>query len=146
MGWMHDILKYIEQDPIHRAYHHGKITFGMMYAYSENFVLAFSHDEVVHLKKSMLDKMPGDVWQKFANLRLLYGFMYGHPGKKLLFMGQEFGQWREWNHDASLDWELLQIPEHRGLHDWVHDLNLLYRTKPQLHELDYDPKGFEWID
>jgi 1,4-alpha-glucan branching enzyme len=146
MGWMHDILDYMEQDPIHRSYHHNKLTFGMMYAFSENFVLAFSHDEVVHLKKSMLGKMPGDDWQKFANLRLLYGFMTGHPGKKLLFMGGEFGQWREWNHDRDLEWELLQIPEHRGLQKWVKDLNHLYSSVPALHEINFHPEGFEWID
>lgn len=146
MGWMHDVLDYIEQDPIYRAYHHNKLTFGLMYAFSENFLLPFSHDEVVHLKKSMLDKMPGDLWQKFANLRLLYGFMTGHPGKKLLFMGGEFGQWKEWNHDASLEWHLLDRPEHRGLQHWVEDLNALYNTTPELHELDFDPAGFEWID
>ncbi|MCI0616938.1 1,4-alpha-glucan branching protein GlgB, partial [bacterium] len=115
MGWMHDTLDYFENDPIHRSYHHNKLTFGMMYAFSENFILPFSHDEVVHLKRSMLDKMPGDYWQKCANLRLLYGFMYGHPGKKLLFMGGEIGQWREWNHDTALDWHLLDHPMHSGL-------------------------------
>ena len=146
MGWMHDVLDYIEKDPIYRGYHHNKLTFGLMYAFSENFLLAFSHDEVVHLKKSMIDKMPGDLWQKFANLRLLYGFMTGHPGKKLLFMGGEFGQWKEWNHDASLEWHLVDRPEHRGLQHWVEDLNALYNITPELHELDFDPSGFEWID
>jgi 1,4-alpha-glucan branching enzyme len=146
MGWMHDMLKYFEQDPIHRAYHHNKVTFGMMYAYSENYILAFSHDEVVHLKKSMLGKMPGDTWKKFANLRLLYGFMIGHPGKKLLYMGQEFGQWSEWNHDSDLQWELLETKEHKQLQDWMRDLLHLYNQTPELHELDYDSKGFEWID
>jgi 1,4-alpha-glucan branching enzyme len=146
MGWMHDVLDYIEKDPIHRTYHHNKLTFGMMYAFSENFVLPFSHDEVVHLKKSMLDKMPGDVWQKFANLRLLFGLMTGHPGKKLVFMGGEFGQWREWNHDTSLDWDLLENPMHRGLQKWVEDLNALYISVPALHEIDFEQSGFEWID
>jgi 1,4-alpha-glucan branching enzyme len=146
MGWMHDTLDYMEKDPIHRSYHHGKMTFGIWYAWSENFVLPFSHDEVVHLKKSMLDKMPGDLWQKFANLRLLYGFMAGHPGKKLLFMGGEFGQWREWNHDRALDWELLDYDEHRQLHSWVRDINSFYRKTPALYERDFDPAGFQWID
>ncbi|RME42637.1 MAG: 1,4-alpha-glucan branching protein GlgB [Deltaproteobacteria bacterium] len=146
MGWMHDLLEYMSMDPIFRSYHHDCITFGLMYAFSENFVLPFSHDEVVHLKKSMLSKMPGDIWQKFANLRLLYGFMYGHPGKKLLFMGGEFGQWREWNHETSLDWHLLEYPAHRGLQRWVEDLNRLYRETPALHEKDFEPEGFRWID
>ena len=146
MGWMHDTLDYMEKDPIHRSYHHGKMTFGIWYAWSENFILPFSHDEVVHLKKSMLDKMPGDVWKKFANLRLLYGFMAGHPGKKLLFMGGEFGQWREWNHDRALDWELLDYSEHQKLHAWVRDLNAFYAETPALHELDFDTAGFQWID
>jgi 1,4-alpha-glucan branching enzyme len=146
MGWMHDTLDYIEKDPIHRSYHHGKMTFGIWYAWSENFILPFSHDEVVHLKRSMLDKMPGDAWQKFANLRLLYGFMTGHPGKKLLFMGGEIGQWREWNHDRALDWELLDYPDHLKLQTWVRDLNILYRDHSVLHELDFEPQGFQWID
>jgi 1,4-alpha-glucan branching enzyme len=146
MGWMHDVLDYFEKDPIYRSYHHNKLTFGMMYALSENFILPFSHDEVVHLKKSMLDKMPGDYWQKCANLRLLYGFMYGHPGKKLLFMGAEFGQWREWNHDTQLEWHLLDHPMHSGIQTWVKDLNSKYHELPELHEVDYDWKGFEWID
>lgn len=146
MGWMHDMLDYMQQDPVYRAYHHNKLTFGMMYAFSENFVLPFSHDEVVHLKKSMLDKMPGDVWQKFANLRALYGYMIGHPGKKLLFMGGEFGQWREWNHDRQLDWELLDQPKHQGLKQWVHDLLHFYGTHRELYQVDYDWTGFEWID
>lgn len=146
MGWMHDTLDYMQQDPIYRSYHLNKITFGMVYAFSENFVLPFSHDEVVYLKKSMLDKMPGDLWQKFANLRALYGFMTGHPGKKLLFMGGEFGQWREWNHDTQLEWYLLEQPKHEGLRHWVHDLLHFYGTHPQLYEVDYDWKGFEWVD
>lgn len=146
MGWMHDLLDYMAQDPVHRSYHHHRLTFSMMYAYSERFVLPFSHDEVVHGKGSMIGRMPGDDWQQFANLRLLYGFMYGHPGRKLLFMGSEFGQRREWHHDRSLDWYLLDSPAHRGLQRWVRDLNTFYRGAPSLHELDDDPAGFEWID
>ena len=119
MGWMHDILDYTEQDPVHRRWAHNLVTFSMLYAYTENFILPFSHDEVVHGKRAMLDKMPGDAWQKYATLRTLYGFMYGHPGKKLLFMGDEFGQWREWNHDRSLDWHLLDDPAHAGLRRFV---------------------------
>ena len=134
MGWMHDMLDYTKQDPIHRKWHHNKITFSMMYAYSENFMLPFSHDEVVHGKRSMLDKMPGDVWQKHANLRALYGYMFVHPGKKLLFMGGEIGQWREWNHDWQLDWELLDDPRHAGMQRWVRDLNRRYASDPSLWE------------
>ena len=128
MGWMHDMLDYTKEDPVHRKWHHNKITFSMMYAYSEKFVLPFSHDEVVHGKRSMLDKMPGDVWQKHANLRALYGYMFVHPGKKLMFMGGEIGQWREWNHDWQLDWEVLGDPRHAGLQRWVRDLNRVYRA------------------
>ncbi|HUI24675.1 MAG TPA: 1,4-alpha-glucan branching protein GlgB [Candidatus Kryptonia bacterium] len=146
MGWMHDMLQYLSRDPIFRRYHHNDLTFRMLYAFSENFVLALSHDEVVHGKASLLSKMPGDDWQKFANLRALYGYMYTQPGKKLLFMGGEFGQWSEWNHDASLDWHLLEYPPHRGLQRWVRDLNTCYRGEPALHQLDCDPAGFEWID
>jgi 1,4-alpha-glucan branching enzyme len=146
MGWMHDMLEYMSHDPVHRSYHHNKITFSMLYAFTENFVLPFSHDEVVHGKGSMIGKMPGDEWQKFANLRALYGYMFGHPGKKLLFMGNEFGQWSEWNHDASLEWHLLAYPYHSGLQRWVRDLNTFYRSEPALFELDSDPAGFEWID
>ena len=146
MGWMHDMLGYMSEDPVYRSYHHNQITFSQMYAFSENFVLPFSHDEVVYGKGSMLRKMPGDEWQKFANLRLLYGYMFGHPGKKLLFMGCEFGQWSEWNHDASLDWHLLGTPFHSSLGRWVRDLNTLYRGQPALHELDFDSGGFAWID
>jgi 1,4-alpha-glucan branching enzyme len=146
MGWMHDVLEYMSQDPVFRSYHHNQITFGLLYAFSENFILPFSHDEVVYGKGSMLRKMPGDEWQKFANLRLLYGFLFGHPGKKLMFMGNEFGQWSEWNHDASLDWHLLQNPYHAGLKRWVRDLNTLYRGEPALYELDFDAAGFEWVD
>jgi 1,4-alpha-glucan branching enzyme len=140
------MLDYISHDPVHRSYHHTQITFSMLYAFTENFILPFSHDEVVHGKSSMIGKMPGDEWQKFANLRLLYGYMFGHPGKKLLFMGSEFGQWNEWNHDASLDWHLLAHPYHAGLQRWVRDLNTFYRSEPALYELDSDQAGFEWID
>jgi 1,4-alpha-glucan branching enzyme len=146
MGWMHDMLSYMSEDPIHRSYHHNQITFSLLYAFSENFVLPFSHDEVVYGKGSMLRKMPGDEWQKFANLRLLYGYMFGHPGKKLLFMGCEFGQWSEWNHDASLDWHLLGTPFHSELQRWVRDLNTLYRGQRAMHELDFDAGGFAWVD
>jgi 1,4-alpha-glucan branching enzyme len=145
MGWMHDVLDYVSQDPVFRSYQHNKITFSLVYAFTENFLLPFSHDEVVYGKGSMLRKMPGDEWQKFANLRLLYGFMFGHPGKKLLFMGNEFGQWSEWNHDASLEWHLLGIPLHAGLRHWVGDLNGLYRSDPSLQR-DCDAAGFEWLD
>jgi 1,4-alpha-glucan branching enzyme len=146
MGWMHDLLEYMSQDPIFRSYHHNQITFSLTYAFTENFVLPFSHDEVVYGKGSMLRKMPGDEWRKFANLRLLYGFMFGHPGKKLLFMGDEFGQWSEWNHDSSLEWNLLNNPLHAGLLRWVRDLNTLYRGEPSLHEFDSNAAGFEWVD
>jgi len=146
MGWMHDTLDYFQHDPIHRKYHQNKLTFRMLYGFTENFLLPLSHDEVVYGKGSLIAKMPGDEWQKFANLRLLYGYMYAQPGKKLLFMGGEFGQVREWAHDSSLDWYLLQYPAHRGLQRWVEQLNLIYRQHPALHELDTDPAGFEWID
>jgi len=146
MGWMHDMLEYMSLDPIHRQYHHDKLTFRMIYAFHENFVLSLSHDEVVHGKRSLLGKMPGDNWRKFANLRLLLGYMYGQPGKKLLFMGGEFGQWKEWDHDESLDWHLLEYAEHQGIRRWVEDLNHLYRNEAALHELDCQAEGFEWID
>jgi 1,4-alpha-glucan branching enzyme len=146
MGWMHDTLVYMGQDPVHRKYHHDKLSFRMVYAFSENFILPLSHDEVVHGKGSLLGKMPGDTWQKFANLRALYGYMYGQPGKKLLFMGGEFGQWQEWNHDESLGWHFLADPAHAGLSRWVEEVNALYRREPALHELDFDPAGFEWVD
>jgi 1,4-alpha-glucan branching enzyme len=146
MGWMHDILQYMHEDPIHRRWHHTLVTFSALYMHSENFVLPFSHDEVVHGKGSLIDKMPGDVWQKHASLRALYGYMYGHPGKKLLFMGDEFGQWREWNHDRSLDWHLLDDPAHAALRHYVQDLNTLYRAEPALYQADFDPAGFRWID
>ena len=146
MGWMHDTLVYMGHDPVHRKYHHDMLSFRMVYAFSENFILSLSHDEVVHGKGSLLGKMPGDAWRKFANLRVLYGYMYGQPGKKLLFMGGEFGQRREWNHDDGLDWHILAEPAHAGLSRWVEDLNALYRREPALHELDFDPAGFEWVD
>jgi 1,4-alpha-glucan branching enzyme len=145
MGWMHDTLKYIGKDPVHRQYHHGDILFGLHYAFSENFILPLSHDEVVHGKRSILGRMPGDQWQRFANLRAYYGFMFGHPGKKLLFMGCEFGQEREWTHDHSLDWHLLEKKSHAGVQALVGDLNQLYRTTPALHELDCEASGFEWL-
>jgi 1,4-alpha-glucan branching enzyme len=143
---MHDTLEYLQQDPIFRRYHHNKLTFRMLYAFHENFVLPLSHDEVVYGKGSLIGKMPGDDWQKFANLRALYGYMYAQPGKKMLFMGGEIGQWREWAHDASLQWELLKYPLHAGLQKWVRDLNHLYKDEPVLYEADCEPAGFEWID
>jgi 1,4-alpha-glucan branching enzyme len=146
MGWMHDTLKYMRENPIHRRYHHGEVTFSLVYAFHENFVLPLSHDEVVHGKGSLIGKMPGDTWQQFANLRLLYGYMWSHPGKKLLFMGCEFGQRREWQHEESLEWWVLQYPDHGGLMHWVGDLNRVYSSEPALHQLDFDPNGFEWID
>jgi 1,4-alpha-glucan branching enzyme len=146
MGWMHDTLVYMTKDPIYKKYHHNQLTFRMLYAFTENFVLPLSHDEVVHGKGSLLGKMPGDTWQKFANLRLLLTYMYGQPGKKLLFMGGELGQWREWNHDESLDWHLLQYHHHSGVQKLVEDLNCLYRSEPSLYELDFSPMGFAWID
>ena len=146
MGWMNDMLQYMSQDPVHRRHHHSKITFSMIYAFTENFVLPFSHDEVVHGKKSMIGKMPGDEWQQFANLRLLYGFMFGHSGKKLLFMGNEFGQLDEWNHDESLAWHVLEHAPHLSLQRWVQDLNRLYRDEPALYEVDFEQEGFSWID
>ncbi|MBI4199341.1 MAG: 1,4-alpha-glucan branching protein GlgB [Chloroflexi bacterium] len=146
MGWMHDTLEYMAKDPIHRKYHHDKLTFRMLYAFSENFLLPLSHDEVVHGKRSLLEKMPGDTWQKFANLRLLLAYMYGQPGKKLLFMGSEFGQGQEWSHESSLDWDLLDSPFHGGLQHWVADLNRVHREEPALHQRDFDPGGFAWVD
>jgi 1,4-alpha-glucan branching enzyme len=146
MGWMHDVLEYAQKDPVHRRWDHHLITFSLLYAFTENFVLPFSHDEVVHGKRSLLDRMPGDVWQKHAGLRMLYGFMYAHPGKKLLFMGAEFGQWREWNHDRSLDWHLLDDDLHAGLRRYVQALNGVYAREPALHEVDFEPGGFRWID
>ena len=146
MGWMHDTLEYFSKDPIYRKYHHNQLTFSIWYAFSENFLLPFSHDEVVHGKRSLLSKMPGDDWQKFANLRALFGYMYTHPGKKLLFMGGEFGQWQEWYHEESLHWHLLKYLPHQGIQRWIRDLNHFYRNEPALYELDFEPEGFEWID
>ncbi|MDA8163438.1 MAG: 1,4-alpha-glucan branching protein GlgB [Desulfobacteraceae bacterium] len=146
MGWMHDTLFYLTRDPVFRKYHHDQLTFSIWYAFYENFVLPLSHDEVVHGKGSLLGKMPGDDWQKFANLRTLFGYMYAHPGKKLMFMGGEIGQWREWAHDESLEWHLLQFAPHAGLQRWVEDLNKLYRSEPALHEVDFSNEGFEWVD
>jgi 1,4-alpha-glucan branching enzyme len=146
MGWMHDTLDYIRHDPVHRRYHHNELTFRMVYAFTENFCLPLSHDEVVHGKGSLLGKMPGDDWQKFANLRLLFAYMYGQPGKKLLFMGGEFGQWDEWSHEQSLQWHLLEFEPHQGLQRLVGDLNRLYRDEPALHRLDSDWTGFSWLE
>jgi 1,4-alpha-glucan branching enzyme len=145
MGWMHDSLHYMEEDPVNRSWHHGEMTFGLVYAFSENFLLPLSHDEVVYGKGSLIRKMPGDDWQKFANLRAYFGFMWTHPGKKLLFMGGEFAQWREWNHDAGLDWFLLDEPRHCGVRDVVRDLNAAYRALPALHARDCDHEGFRWV-
>jgi 1,4-alpha-glucan branching enzyme len=145
MGWMHDTLRYMSTDPLFRRYHHGILTFRMLYAFNENFVLPLSHDEAVHGKGSLVGKMPGDEWQRFANLRLLLGYMWSQPGKKLLFMGSEFGQVGEWNHDTSLDWHVLQYPNHEGVRRYVEDLNKLYRATPALHQVDFDPRGFQWI-
>ena len=146
MGWMHDTLLYMSKDPVFRKYYHNNLTFRMLYAWHENFVLPLSHDEVVHGKGSLLRNMPGDDWQKFANLRLLFGYMYAQPGKKLIFMGGEFGQWDEWYHETSLDWHLLNFDQHRGVKRWMEDLNRVYRQEPALHEQDFTPAGFEWID
>ena len=146
MGWMHDTLEYFSKDPVYRKFHGSQLTFSIWYAFSENFLLPLSHDEVVYGKGSLLNKMPGDDWQKFSNLRLLFGYMYAHPGKKLLFMGGEFGQWNEWYHEKSLDWHLLDFPPHQGLQRWVQDLNRAYKQEPALHQKDFDAKGFEWID
>src|SRR5215510_8940859 len=146
MGWMHDTLAYFAQDPIHRKYHHNQLTFSIWYAFHENFVLPLSHDEVVYGKRSLAGKMPGDDWQKLANLRLLLGYMYGQQGKKLLFMGAELGQWREWVHDDQLDWELIDLSAHEGVRRWVADLNALYAARPPLHQRDCHSGGFEWID
>jgi 1,4-alpha-glucan branching enzyme len=146
MGWMHDTLEYFRNDPIHRKYHHNKLTFRMLYSFHENFVLPLSHDEVVHGKGSLIGKMPGDEWQRFANLRLLFAYMYAQPGKKLLFMGCEFGQVREWGHDTSLEWDVLRYPVHRGVQAWMEQLNRVYRSEPALHALDNTVDGFEWVD
>ena len=146
MGWMHDTLDYFAQDPVYRRYHHDRLTFSLWYAFTENFVLPLSHDEVVYGKRALCAKMPGDWWQQFANLRLLFGYMWAHPGKKLLFMGGEFGQRREWNHDTALDWWICEHPEHAGMQRWIGDLNRVYRGEPALHERDFTRDGFEWID
>ncbi len=146
MGWMHDTLKYFSKDPVFRKSHHNELAFSLWYAFTENFLLPLSHDEVVHGKGSLIGKMPGDEWQRHANLRLLFGHMYGHPGKKLIFMGGEFAQWKEWNHDESLEWYVLQYHLHQGMRDWVKDLNHLYKTSPAMYEQDFSQDGFEWID
>jgi 1,4-alpha-glucan branching enzyme len=147
MGWMHDVLDYMQKDPVHRRYHHHQMTFSLMYAYSENFVLSLSHDEVVHLKGSIMTKVAGDWWQKFASSRLLFGYQYTHPGKKLTFMGMEFGQWAEWMETRSLDWHLVeQFQTHRQLQAWMRDLNRFYKSQPALYERDYSPEGFRWIE
>lgn len=146
MGWMHDTLNYFSKEPVHRKFHHDQLTFSIWYSFNENFLLPLSHDEVVYGKGALIGKMPGNNWEKFANLRLLFGYMYGHPGKKLLFMGGEFGQWREWNHDQSLDWHLLEHASHQGLQRWLKDLNHFYRTEPALYQQDFEAAGFEWAD
>ncbi|MEQ8838868.1 MAG: 1,4-alpha-glucan branching protein GlgB [Lacipirellulaceae bacterium] len=146
MGWMNDTLQYMRHEPIHRQYHHDELTFSLIYAFTENFMLPFSHDEVVHGKGSMLDQMPGDLWQRFANLRLLYGYQWTHPGKKLMFMGSEIGQWNEWDCDHELQWDLLQWETHQGVQKLVGDLNRVYRNEPALHEVDFEHTGFEWLD
>jgi len=146
MGWMHHRLGYMGNEPVHGKYHHDSLTFGLVYAFHENFILAISHDEVVHGKGSLIEKMPGDTWQKFANLRAYYGYMFGHPGKKLLFMGCEFGQWDEWDAEGSLDWHLTEQKDHAGLQSLIRDLNKLYCRELALHQLDSEPQGFDWID
>lgn len=146
MGWMHDTLDFISRDPVYRRYHHNNLTFSLVYAFNENFILPLSHDEVVHLKGSLIKKMPGDDWQKAANLRAYYGYMYGHPGKKLLFMGDEIAQWHEWNFEASLDWYHAELNPHRGVAQFLRDLNHLYQAEPALHEVDFEHAGFQWID
>jgi 1,4-alpha-glucan branching enzyme len=146
MGWMHDSLEYMKQEPIHRKYYHGQLTFSLIYAFNENFVLPLSHDEVVYGKGSLIGKMPGDDWQQFANLRALYGYMWAHPGKKLLFMGGEFAQRREWTHEGELEWWVAQLPEHAGIRHLIRDLNHIYRSEPALHKIDFSPEGFEWVD
>jgi 1,4-alpha-glucan branching enzyme len=146
MGWMNDTLRYLRHDPIHRQYHHNELTFSLIYAFTENFMLPLSHDEIVHGKGALLSQMPGDLWQKFANLRMLFSYMWTHPGKKLLFMGSDFGQWNEWNHETDLQWDLLQWHSHRGIQKLVADLNALYRREPALYEQDFHGHGFEWID
>ena len=146
MGWMNDTLGYFSRDAVHRSYHHHDLTFALLYAFTENFILPLSHDEVVHGKGSLLNQMPGDVWQKFANLRLLYGMMFAHPGKKLLFMGGEFAQWDEWSHDKSLDWHLTEHDTHQGVSRWISDLNQVYKDVPALHQVDFESDGFSWVE
>jgi 1,4-alpha-glucan branching enzyme len=146
MGWMHDTLEYFSKDPLFRKYYHHQLTFSIWYAFYENFVLPLSHDEVTYGKGALVGKMPGDEWQRMANLRVLFGYMYGHPGKKLMLMGAEFGQWREWVHEESLEWHGLSYPSHQGVQRWVKDLNHLYRTEPAIHELDFGQEGFKWVD
>lgn len=146
MGWMHDTLQYMEKEPVHRKHHHDRLTFGLLYAFSENFILPFSHDEVVHGKGSLLSKMPGDEWQRYANLRLLYVYMFTYPGKKLLFMGCEFGQGTEWNHNQSLDWYVLDYQGHQGIQKLVQDLNTTYASSVEWHFHDFEPAGFTWLD
>jgi 1,4-alpha-glucan branching enzyme len=146
MGWMHDTLVYFTKDPVYRKHHHNQLTFGLLYAFTENFMLSLSHDEVVHGKGALLRKMPGDEWQKFANLRLLFGYMFGQPGKKLHFMGGEFGQWDEWYYEQSLDWHLLKWAPHQGAQKWMQDLNAMYRREPALYQNDFEYHGFEWIN
>jgi len=146
LGWMHDTLAYFQTDPLFRRFHHHQLTFGLVYAFTENFILPLSHDEVVHGKGSLLGKLPGDRWQRFANLRALYAYMWAHPGKKLLFMGGELGQEREWDHDSSLDWHLLERRDHAGVQQLVRDLNRVYRGEPALWELDFEPAGFRWLE
>jgi 1,4-alpha-glucan branching enzyme len=146
MGWMHDMLEYFSKEPVHRVYHHRNLTFVLLYAFTERFMLPLSHDEVVHGKASLLSKMPGDPWQKFANLRSLLGLMMTFPGKKLLFMGADFGQWDEWDHDHSLDWHLLQYDPHKGIQKLMQDLLRVYRDEPALHEVDFHNEGFDWVD
>jgi 1,4-alpha-glucan branching enzyme len=146
MGWMHDMLEYIEKNSVHRRYHHNNLTFSLLYAFTENFVLPLSHDEVVHGKGALLAKMPGDYWQQFANLRALYGYMYAHPGKKLLFMGGEIGQWNEWSHQWQVEWVLLYFDSHLQIQQYVQALNRLYLSQPALYEVDFSWQGFEWID
>jgi 1,4-alpha-glucan branching enzyme len=146
MGWMHDTLHYFKLDPVHRKYHQNEITFSIMYAFTENFMLPLSHDEVVHGKGSLIGRMPGDEWRRFANLRLMFGYMFTHPGTKLLFMGAEFGQSSEWNHDHSLDWHLLEYHPHQGIQKLIKDLNALYKNEPALYHFAFDNRGFEWID
>ena len=146
MGWMNDMLEYISREPVHRKYHQNNLTFGLLYAFTENFMLVLSHDEVVHGKRSMLSKMPGDMWQQFANLRVFYGYLYGHPGKKLLFMGGEIGQWDEWYFERSIDWHLTQYRQHNRLQKYVRDLNHLYSSEAALFEVDFQHEGFDWLD